>query len=273
MPAKVEPKLSLGDTFGKLTYLGRSKKKRSNGAYCFSWVLCDCGDIKEVRTDNLFRGKSKSCGCSREIEKSFVQPNQKYGYLTAIKRLPGRRHNRSYPYLYWLCRCDCGVLVEVPYAKIKDTCDRGFSFNLHCGGPEHKDRLKYPPTEEPYPEEAAKIASEYLSMLRRFEDKGFQYDIAHSEFMRACYIIYWRQRYTSNPIKNKAAYLRKCLRYIDIAEVRQKRSEKGIVLRSRRYPTSAAKIVPQATPNPPKATVTEFSNPGPKPKRLSFNRR
>jgi hypothetical protein len=52
-----------GLTFNKLTVI----KQTSNGKHPKWLCLCECGKYKEVRTDHLISGASKSCGCNHSI--------------------------------------------------------------------------------------------------------------------------------------------------------------------------------------------------------------
>ena len=96
-----------GQRFGKLTVLRRA----SSG----TWLCrCDCGREKEVVTNSLTRGLTRSCGCAR------VSPFAKYpgrwrrkardltgnafGRLTVIG--PAEARNGK---LAWNCRCVCGA--------------------------------------------------------------------------------------------------------------------------------------------------------------------
>lgn len=58
MTAKVN--LAAGTRFGKLTVIGmapaKSQKSMAN-------VLCDCGQMKVIRTGSLLSGNTSSCGC------------------------------------------------------------------------------------------------------------------------------------------------------------------------------------------------------------------
>lgn len=62
---------------------------------------CDCGNIINVRTDNLRNGHTTSCGCAcGRIDITGKQ----FGRLTVIK------YNGDSE---WLCQCDCGNKVSV----------------------------------------------------------------------------------------------------------------------------------------------------------------
>lgn len=50
-------KIEVGMIFNKLTVINKSDKDKY-------WICqCECGNVKEVRQDNLIRGLTKSCGC------------------------------------------------------------------------------------------------------------------------------------------------------------------------------------------------------------------
>ena len=50
-----------GQTFGRLTVIGRSESENKKTAL---WLCkCDCGNVTKVRTDHLRKGQTKSCGC------------------------------------------------------------------------------------------------------------------------------------------------------------------------------------------------------------------
>jgi hypothetical protein len=88
--------------FGRLVAL-----KRVNIAGQSKWeCLCECGNIKEVSTNALVSGDTKSCGC---LKKSKIKDltNQRFGKLVAIRRIdePGLSK--------WLCQCDCGNVIEM----------------------------------------------------------------------------------------------------------------------------------------------------------------
>lgn len=56
-----------GQIFGKLTVIGISKKIQSGKRERYYWKCkCDCGNVKEVRTDCLTSGSVRSCGCIKK---------------------------------------------------------------------------------------------------------------------------------------------------------------------------------------------------------------
>lgn len=53
-----------GMTFGHLTVIEKTDKRYSNGGV--GWLCeCDCGKRKIIRSGNLLRGKTRSCGCNK----------------------------------------------------------------------------------------------------------------------------------------------------------------------------------------------------------------
>lgn len=55
----------IGQRVGRWTVLGLSEKLSSN-RQAFWKCQCDCGQIGEVRRDQLISGRSQSCGCQRD---------------------------------------------------------------------------------------------------------------------------------------------------------------------------------------------------------------
>ena len=55
-----------GLRFGKLTVLGMDSQQETRKTY---WnCICDCGNIKNVRSDGLLSGSVKSCGCLKKSQ-------------------------------------------------------------------------------------------------------------------------------------------------------------------------------------------------------------
>lgn len=99
--------------FGKLTVLNRAPNKNKKTYWN---CRCDCGNFTVVRSDQLTRGITHSCGCLTKIAtqqtglNNFKDlTNQRFGKLIAIKPI---KHQNSDKY-YWICKCDCGNIVEV----------------------------------------------------------------------------------------------------------------------------------------------------------------
>ena len=99
---KMGRKLELsGKRFGRLTVIRENGKKNGRTA----WLCkCDCGNTSVVEKDKLLAGKSKSCGCLRDEERTIDITGKKFNHLTAIcfdHVGEDKRH-------YWKFRCDCG---------------------------------------------------------------------------------------------------------------------------------------------------------------------
>ena len=84
---RIEP--SVGDRFGKLEILSSSKLLKGRR---YISVVCDCGQSKDVRLDNLLEGRQVSCGCHRNAQNKVVNLSHGYG---------GRGENRHPMYRTW----------------------------------------------------------------------------------------------------------------------------------------------------------------------------
>lgn len=101
----------VGQKFGRLLILKQVGVKNSHKAYL---CQCDCGNQKIIDGSVIKRGSSKSCGCLRkELLIRDVQ-SQKFGRLTAIRRLNKKQDGH---YL-WLCKCDCGNFTKVGISSL-----------------------------------------------------------------------------------------------------------------------------------------------------------
>jgi hypothetical protein len=95
-----------GQKFGKLTVLRRDFSYSRPYWEC----QCECGNFKTVRGDSLTRGITKSCGCTTGAADIL---NKRFGKLVVIERA-GRGDKNS----RWLCKCDCGNIVEKTYSNL-----------------------------------------------------------------------------------------------------------------------------------------------------------
>lgn len=94
--------------FGRLTALRKTNKRQNN---LVIWECeCECGQLCEVNSSNLRRGKVKSCGCLKKESDKKPKGNvinmigKTFGHLTVVERdgSDGRGEAK------WLCKCDCG---------------------------------------------------------------------------------------------------------------------------------------------------------------------
>jgi hypothetical protein len=80
------------------------------------WLFqCSCGNTVEAALANAKRGHKKSCGCLRGESHLKDITGQRFGRLTAVKRL--KRKDNCGKYL-WECLCDCGETITTTVAKL-----------------------------------------------------------------------------------------------------------------------------------------------------------
>lgn len=100
--------ISRGDRFGRLTAAEPGPSYRRQPRWIF---LCDCGVRKLIRTADVRRGATSSCGCLREMTQSIRinRVGQRFGRLEVLMAA-GRAQ--------LTCRCDCGRVVDVFTASL-----------------------------------------------------------------------------------------------------------------------------------------------------------
>jgi hypothetical protein len=103
------------EVFGRLTVLRRGTKRDAKHTY---WLVkCECGSKrKQVRGDSLLSGAIRSCGC---IPRGYSAENiegQRFGRLTAVRRVGSSRRRAS----MWECRCRCGRLTTARLDQLRD---------------------------------------------------------------------------------------------------------------------------------------------------------
>ena len=54
--------INIGDVFNKLTIIEKTNKRNSGGNIIYK-CQCECGNVCEVRSNNLLSGETTSCGC------------------------------------------------------------------------------------------------------------------------------------------------------------------------------------------------------------------
>lgn len=89
--------------FGKLTVI-KDTGLRNNRKEILYECLCECGKMSNVKTYNLTKGHTKSCGCIKSGSKHKSIVGQKFNLLTAIKQSHIGKHRSS----YYVFLCDCG---------------------------------------------------------------------------------------------------------------------------------------------------------------------
>lgn len=94
-----------GMRIGKLVILEPTEKRTASREVI--WLAkCDCGNICEIRGDDIRNGSKKSCGCSKynDIKKALQNhthlEGKRFGKLIVIQR--------DFESGEWLCQCDCG---------------------------------------------------------------------------------------------------------------------------------------------------------------------
>ena len=99
-----------GTRFGSLVAVSPTGTG-GHGKYVKWECLCDCGNAKVVGGNNLRSGNTKSCGCARKNVESKINNvlGKRFGKLTVIDRTDKRSDNGC---VLWICRCDCGKVVE-----------------------------------------------------------------------------------------------------------------------------------------------------------------
>lgn len=105
----------VGKRFGRLVVAEVLKVKRHHYAKC----VCDCGNIKSVRTDHLINKKIRSCGCllvDVMLGKSKIHIGERYERLAIISVSPNRTKSGK---PYFICRCDCGNIKEVELSHLR----------------------------------------------------------------------------------------------------------------------------------------------------------
>lgn len=103
-----------GQRFGYLTVLYPS---RINGR--FAWhCKCDCGKEIDVDSNNLRKGKVKSCGCqtSKLISEKLIKDltGKRFGYLIVLEKTEKRDSGG----VVWKCKCDCGNICYIPTSNL-----------------------------------------------------------------------------------------------------------------------------------------------------------
>ena len=121
----------LGKKYGRLTVVEQVKIPGKKSAY---WrCKCDCGGEKIVRGCDLRSGGTQSCGCLKRENvrnlrkiahrhKAYDFTGERFGRLLVLYK-GGRCSSGS----RWICRCDCGNIVDVRGVCLK------YGYTHSCG--------------------------------------------------------------------------------------------------------------------------------------------
>ena len=116
-----------GQTFGRLTVVGRVEDPRGNYWLC----RCSCGGEKWInRSDALKRGAVRSCGCLNDearAQNALSLEGERLGRLRVISRVKNQGRSAT-----WLCRCDCGNEITLTSGEFR----RGRTQSCGCLGRE-----------------------------------------------------------------------------------------------------------------------------------------
>ena len=99
-----------GERFGSLVALRENGRAEDGGTV---WrCLCDCGRRADVKSGNLVRGHTTSCGCAKGRP---VEPGEEFGSLVARERVGTDARGQA----VWLCDCECGGTAEATAAELR----------------------------------------------------------------------------------------------------------------------------------------------------------
>lgn len=113
-----------GRRFGYLTAIERADDHITKGGHrLISWKCqCDCGREICVLATNLRNGNSKSCGqCGLTRGQGVLEDltEQRFGYLTVVRRAENHVSTGGNSFAAWECQCDCGNMVVVTAGHLK----------------------------------------------------------------------------------------------------------------------------------------------------------
>lgn len=115
-----------GMKFGHLTVLHSTSKRYSN--QCVGWLCkCDCGNDIIVRSSNLLRGKTRSCGCNKtsKLEEYVEEILDEYGIT----------YDREYRF------AGCKNCYTLPFDF--HIVEQNKEFCIECQGQQHYEPIKH----------------------------------------------------------------------------------------------------------------------------------
>jgi hypothetical protein len=137
-----------GEVFELWTVIERLENRyENNRSYRYYKVLCVCGNTKDIRSENLTGGNSKSCGCLRSMTSqahTILDDNdikgKRFGRLIAVERDFSRlcRKNKT----AYICKCDCGNIKRVESSNLLEH-KKGHTRSCGCYNKERMKGNKY----------------------------------------------------------------------------------------------------------------------------------
>lgn len=112
----------IGQIFNYFTVIGGPIHKNKK----IYWSCkCKCGNIKEIRSDQLKSGTTKSCGCFKKeiliknnIDRQTLDlTNKRFGKLIALEKTNLRSSDGR---VIWKCLCDCGQICYVDTHSLQE---------------------------------------------------------------------------------------------------------------------------------------------------------
>ena len=172
-----------GKKYNNLTAIEPTEIITKTEGRVWKW-RCDCGRVIELPVQRVRQGRTKSCGCLREITTNTQRKDitgQVFGRLTAIR--PTELRDRKE--VVWEFRCECGNTVY----RAQNLVSKGGCSSCGCLGRENQKELFEKMLQRNFVmgTNISKIAAseEDLSVLNRTGVKGVLFDRT-----RGCYVAH-----------------------------------------------------------------------------------
>lgn len=106
-----------GQRFGNMVVLNDSGLRNNHKVI---WTCqCDCGQNFNVRSDKIYNSSVTSCPKCANERKLIDLTNQRFGKLVVLERDYSKK-SITRRTAYWICQCDCGNIVSVDGAHLKE---------------------------------------------------------------------------------------------------------------------------------------------------------
>ena len=115
--------LSQGERYGKWVVLGSAPSEIKNSRYL---CVCDCGIVRAIRTAELKRGRSQSCGCSRRVDGAAF--NLLYAQFKSSAKKRGYEWKLSKEAVKEITLSECTYCENPPFYT-KETAHETYTYN------------------------------------------------------------------------------------------------------------------------------------------------